>query len=181
MLKGIKDLAPIYYVTGNHEWWSGDVEGKIAVLESYGVNVLRGDSQELQINGTTVLLSGVDDPVIGQYDTHGTTMEEQLNRFSNQEKGDHFSVLLAHRPERITSYLDLDYDLVVSGHAHGGQVRIPFLLKGLYAPNQGFFPKHTSGIIQYGKTNHVISRGLSFNFKLPRVFNPPEIVLICVQ
>lgn len=86
--------------------------------------------------------------------------------------------MLSHRPERIESYKKYNFDLVLSGHAHGGQVRIPFLLNGLYAPNQGLFPKYAGGLYTHNNLNHVVSRGLSYNPKLPRIFNPPEIVIV---
>jgi predicted MPP superfamily phosphohydrolase len=71
--------------------------------------------------------------------------------------------------------------MVLSGHAHGGQVRIPFILNGLYAPHQGFFPKYAGGVYDHENYTHIVSRGSSFNPKLPRIFNPPEVVSITIK
>ena len=87
------------------------------------------------------------------------------------------SVLLSHRPELTELYRGSGFDLVVSGHAHGGQVRVPLLLNGLYAPNQGFFPQYAGGLYDLDGTALAVSRGLSIS-RLPRVFNPPEAVVI---
>jgi predicted MPP superfamily phosphohydrolase len=89
--------------------------------------------------------------------------------------------LLAHRPEKIAYYRNFSFDLILSGHTHGGQVRIPLILNGLYAPNQGFFPKYGGGLYKHEKLVHIISRGLSINPKLPRIFNPPELVVIIIK
>jgi predicted MPP superfamily phosphohydrolase len=90
-----------------------------------------------------------------------------------------YSILLAHRPEHIDQYLNYGFDLVLSGHSHGGQWRIPFILNGLYAPDQGFFPKYAGGKYEHGSTIHIVGRGLSKNStRIPRIFNPPELVII---
>lgn len=92
-----------------------------------------------------------------------------------------FTVLLAHRPELLAKYAQFPLDLVVSGHAHGGQVRIPGVLNGLYAPNQGWFPKLAGGAYAQGGTTLIVSRGLAVRTRLPRIFNRPEVVLVrCV-
>jgi predicted MPP superfamily phosphohydrolase len=89
------------------------------------------------------------------------------------------TVLLAHRPEYIDSYLDYDFDLILSGHAHGGQWRIPLLINGLYAPNQGWFPKYAGGRYELGNSTFIVSRGLAKeSVRVPRIFNPPELVVI---
>jgi len=93
---------------------------------------------------------------------------------------DVYSILLSHRPERVEAYHSSGFDLVVAGHAHGGQVRIPGILNGLYAPNQGFYPKYADGRYALGETLMIVGRGLSRS-GLPRVFNPPELVIIDVE
>jgi predicted MPP superfamily phosphohydrolase len=103
------------------------------------------------------------------------------NAFTELNEVPSFKILVAHRPENIKHYREYSFDLVVSGHAHGGQVRIPYLINGLYAPNQGIFPKYAGGLYKHGSLTHIVSRGLSINPMLPRIFNPPELVIIEVK
>ena len=93
-------------------------------------------------------------------------------------------LLIAHFPEQIDEYLKGNFDIVLSGHAHGGQWRIPGLIDGVYAPGQGLFPKYTSGVYMHGDTAHIVSRGLwkpSTLIAVPRVFNRPELVIIDIK
>lgn len=181
----IKDVAPIYYVTGNHEFWSNNVDSTLKLFDNYGVKVLQNESQNITINGVDLTICGIDDPEVFKY----TENEELLNMACDDEVLERFSdlntsrvnILLAHRPERIESYKKYDFDLVLSGHSHGGQFRIPLLLNGLYAPNQGFFPKYSGGLYKHRDLTHIVSRGLSYNPRLPRIFNPPEIVIVEVK
>ena len=91
------------------------------------------------------------------------------------------NILLAHRPDYIDLYRQYPFDLVLSGHTHGGQVRIPLLVNGLFAPDQGWFPQYAGGLYEVGETSLVVSRGLSYYPRLPRVFDPPEVVVIDVE
>lgn len=181
-LDGIQDIAPIYYVTGNHEIWTRDVSNVKDIFRQYGVIVMENNYEEININGIDLILAGVEDPDIIPYERPGSNwyeeVEEGLLNVGNKEG---YKILLSHRPELVDFYNTLDVDMVLSGHAHGGQVRIPFLLNGLYAPHQGFFPKYAGGIYDHENYTHIVSRGASFNPKLPRIFNPPEVVSITIQ
>ena len=162
---------PCFYVTGNHEWWSGEAERICARMEQCGVTVLRGESAELALDsGEVVRLYGIDDPESG-------LSERQLSSLNVPEED--FTLLLAHRPEGITDYLAHPFDMVVSGHAHGGQWRFPGLVNGLYAPHQGFFPRYAGGQYQVDGADLIVSRGLSReSTRIPRLFNRPELVVI---
>ena len=177
LLEGIKDAAPVFYVSGNHEYWSGDINGIKETIRSYGVTVLEDEYREITINGLPLIVAGVDDPEWTRYErkTLKTLMYEA---FRGLESTNQYKILVAHRPEQIESYKKYPFDLVVSGHAHGGQARIPFLLNGLVAPNQGWFPKYAGGVYHHDGLVHVVGRGISFNPRMPRIFNPPEIVVI---
>lgn len=177
LLEAIADKYPCYYVTGNHEFWSGEVDDIKDVFRSYGVGVLEGENETVTINNQAITICGVDDPEIGEM-----TFKSQLNSaFEGIEKGS-YTILLSHRPERIAEYSVYNCDLVLSGHAHGGQWRIPLILNGLYAPNQGFFPKYAGGLYEYSQTLMIVSRGLStYSTKVPRIFNPPELVVIDIK
>ena len=144
------------------------------------MTVLRMSSGVLTVRGQRIALCGVPDPyemvLSGAPDT-----EEQLRQALEDVDSADFTVLLAHRPELLAKYAQFPLDLVVSGHAHGGQVRIPGVLNGLYAPNQGWFPKLAGGAYTQDGTTLIVSRGLAVRTRLPRIFNRPEVVLVrCV-
>lgn len=180
LLEGIQDIAPIFYVSGNHEYWSGDIKNIKETIKSYGVTVLEDEYKEIVIHDVPIIIAGVDDPEWRRYEKADDrqSMDENFKELADK---DQFKILVAHRPEQIETYKQYSFDLVVSGHAHGGQVRIPFLLNGLMAPNQGWFPKYAGGRYQHDSLTHIVSRGISFNPQLPRIFNPPEIVVIDIS
>ena len=180
LLEKIADIAPCYYVTGNHEHWADDFDDIMEVISSYGVHMLRNRYETIAVRGDEILIAGIDDP------SSKTAMSaaELEDMFADIADSPVFTLLLAHRPEKHDAYVEYGFDAVFSGHAHGGQVRLPMLLNGLYAPNQGWLPKYAGGIYVdvNGKTgravNHVVSRGLVINPKLPRIFNPPELCVV---
>jgi predicted MPP superfamily phosphohydrolase len=181
-LDGIKGIAPIYYVSGNHEFWSNDINHIKKTIRKYGVTILENSYEQISINNSAIIIGGVDDPDITKYEKPDLDWEGELcTAFSQLENRSEFKILLAHRAELIEIYKKTYFDLVLSGHAHGGQVRIPFLLNGLYAPNQGWFPKYAGGIYKHDSLTHIVSRGVSYNPRLPRIFNPPEVVVIEVK
>ena len=180
LLEAVAGKYPCFYVTGNHEFWAEDTEEILEMFRRYGVTVLAGTWSDLAVRGQTLRIFGVDDPegfeaAPGEAVPAGWLEQWETCR-SGLEEGT-FSVLLSHRPELTEHYRGSGFDLVVSGHAHGGQVRIPLLLNGLYAPNQGFFPQYAGGLYDLDGTALAVSRGLSIS-RLPRVFNPPEAVVI---
>lgn len=173
-IQGITDKFPCYYVSGNHEYKSGNIQGIKAELRARNVAVLEGETLKAQVNGQVIQMSGIDDALIGK-----TKMALQLKAASAFDER-YYTVFMAHRPELIQQYLPYGYDLIVCGHAHGGQVRVPFLApQGLYAPNQGIFPRYTGGFWKMGGTDFVVSRGLSKkNIRIPRLYNCCELVAV---
>ncbi|MGJ0845603.1 metallophosphoesterase [Tissierella praeacuta] len=181
-LKAIKDIAPVFYVTGNHEIWTGEVDNIKEIFRSFNINVLENDYKEVNINGIKLVIGGVDDPYIIRYKRLKSDWHEEIyEAFLNIDSSSSYNILLSHRPEEVNLYNSLSFDMVLSGHSHGGQLRIPFILNGLFAPDQGFFPKYAGGLYEHENYTHVVSRGVSFNPRLPRIFNPPEIVVIDIQ
>ena len=176
---------PCFYVTGNHEFWSGSADEYKEILESHGVKVLEGTSEILEVNGNKIRISGIDDLETDKYQSRSISYASQLNLLSDTPNYDGlFNILLSHRPERIHEYLPFAYDLVLSGHAHGGQWRIPYILNnGLLSPNQGLFPKYTNGKHLFGDTVLIVSRGLARESTpfIPRIFNRPEIVVVVLK
>lgn len=178
-IKQLAETYPCYYVTGNHEYWSDDTENILDIVESSGVAYLSNTCEEVEINGQTINLCGVDDPDVIEYTENGTATEKQLENVADIAGEEYFTVLLSHRPELAELYQQYDFDLVLSGHAHGGQWRIPGILNGLYAPHQGVFPKYAGGRYDFKNQTMIVSRGLARESTLaPRIFNRPEIVFI---
>lgn len=169
LLENIASEYPCLYTVGNHEEWSGECENIKEMFRSYGVTVLEGDNRVLHINGGKIRICGADNSLPWQ----------QFAACINSAGDGIFTVFMSHRPDRVDMYGGKDFDLVVSGHAHGGQVRIPGILNGTYAPDQGVFPKYAGGryTLSDGETEMIVSRGLCKNI-LPRVFDPPEVVVI---
>lgn len=180
LMRQLSALYPCYYVSGNHEAWTGEMDALYQQTEEAGVTVLRMSSGVLTVRGQRIALCGVPDPYEMVFSGAPDT-EEQIRQALEDVDSADFTVLLAHRPELLAKYAQFPFDLVVSGHAHGGQVRIPGVLNGLYAPNQGWFPKLAGGAYTQNGTTLIVSRGLAVRTRLPRIFNRPEVVLVrCV-
>ncbi len=171
-----------FYVSGNHEIWSGQSHKIKDLIRSFGVMVLEGGTEIVSIGDQNIVVAGVDDPeefypFYRTDRTKGESFYDQLNACNMEIDDSTFSVLLSHRPELINEYKSSGFDLVASGHSHGGQIRIPYIFNGVYAPNQGFFPKYAGGYYQLDDKALIVSRGLSKSV-IPRVFNPPELVIV---
>ena len=180
LMRQLSAQYPCYYVSGNHEAWTGEMDALYQQTEEAGVTVLRMSSGVLTVRGQRIALCGVPDPYEMVFSGAPDTEEQLRQAMENVDSAD-FTVLLAHRPELLAKYAQFPFDLVVSGHAHGGQVRIPGVLNGLYAPNQGWFPKLAGGAYTQDGTTLIVSRGLAVRTRLPRIFNRPEVVLVrCV-
>lgn len=180
LMRQLSAQYPCYYVSGNHEAWTGEMDALYQQTEEAGVTVLRMSSGVLTVRGQRIALCGIPDPYEMVFSGAPDT-EEQIRQALEDVDSADFTVLLAHRPELLAKYAQFPVDLVVSGHAHGGQVRIPGVLNGLYAPNQGWFPKLAGGAYTQDGTTLIVSRGLAVRTRLPRIFNRPEVVLVrCV-
>lgn len=172
------EIAPVYYVTGNHESRL-DFDEIEPRLITAGARVLRNEAEDIGRGGERIRLAGIDDP---SFIRTGGTAEERAAAELEQlgDGGGTFTVLLAHRPELVEVYAEYGAGLVLSGHAHGGQVRLP-LLGGLYAPGQGLLPEYDSGLYSLGETQMVVSRGLGNSVAPLRVNNRPELVIVTLS
>ncbi|MGM9520982.1 MAG: metallophosphoesterase [Oscillospiraceae bacterium] len=171
LMSRLSDIAPVYYVSGNHEWASGWIQELFEILDSCGVTVLRNEYVVLQRGGQDIVLAGIDDPN-GPYDQK--TPAELVGEI-RAEVGDSYILMLAHRNDEIDMWADLGVDAVLCGHAHGGVIRLPFT-DGLIAPGMEWFPTYTSGIYVEGGTQMLVSRGLGNTRGTFRLFNNPQIV-----
>ncbi len=175
------EIAPCYYVTGNHEARVPEYQDLKMGLQELGVTVLEDQRIMLEKEGEHITLLGVNDPSFQTNYLLGdsvSVMEQALQKLTNEEKG--YMVLLSHRPELFEVYVESGVDLVLSGHAHGGQFRLPFL-GGMAAPNQGLFPKYDAGLYSEQECTMVVSRGIGNSLVPFRFNNRPEVVLIELQ
>jgi len=166
-------IAPVYYVTGNHEWDSGAVRQLLTMLEENDVTVLRNQFKRISGGYDTVILAGVDDPG-GPADMIGP--KEFIESIHQRESVD-FLIVLNHRNYSLQLFSRLGVDLVLSGHAHGGMVRLPFM-DGLIGPRYELFPTYTSGVYTMDETDMVVSRGLGNHFGWTRFWNNPQVVVV---
>ena len=176
--KAAMEIAPCYYVTGNHEARISKYDELKAGMEAAGVVVLEDEKTKISLEGGEITLIGVNDPSYQTDYLFGdaeAVMQSKLQEISDAEN--EFTILLSHRPELFEVYADNKMDLVLSGHAHGGQFRLPFV-GGLVAPNQGLFPKYDAGLYTEENTNMIVSRGIGNSILPFRFNNRPEVILI---
>ena len=181
----ITEIAPVYYVTGNHECnisidSQSAFDNMIEDLKSLGVEVLRGEKSEIKLeNGEKINIFGINDP----YFHCGSPSEikyatDSLCSFLDVNKNE-FNILLAHHPEQLDIYSSYNFDLVYSGHAHGGQGRIFGI--GMIAPDQGIFPKYTSGLYEENGTKLIVSRGIGNSIAPVRIFDRPHLIYTIIK
>ena len=176
LVESLISKYPCYYVTGNHEMVHPELEDVLQRLYDAGVHVLQGQSYNIEHEGKMIRICGVDDNLAKDYMT-------QLSNVATEITQADYHIFLSHRPDNIDLYQQSGADLIVSGHAHGGQWSIPWLLpNGLYAPGQGLFPKYTNGLYQLDNSQLLVSRGLDKqSVKYPRIFNRPEVVILTLS
>ncbi|MBE6611169.1 MAG: hypothetical protein E7632_01645 [Ruminococcaceae bacterium] len=201
LFEALPMIAPCYMVLGNHECNIPRTDLLCREIEGFGIQVLhRAQSdepdmtEELSIKGNRVYICGADDPYFDKPDLpHKNSLIERMaedrdrygkgivgwrNRLSCEyadiASDERLTILLSHRPEEFALYRKLGFDAAFSGHAHGGQWRLPPFINGVYAPHQGFFPDHAGGVYEYDGFTHIVSRGLSKK-RMVRIFNRPEL------
>ena len=171
-------ISPMYFVSGNHEARVSEYEDLKMGLEEAGVIVLENEKVILEQEGESITLIGLDDPSFKEdylFGDAASVTQSALTELQNESDG--YTVLLAHRPEQFDVYIASNIDLVFSGHAHGGQFRLP-VIGGLFAPNQGLFPKYDAGLFSQGNTTMVVSRGVGNSIIPIRFNNRPEIIVV---
>ena len=176
LVSDLLPIAPIYYITGNHEWDEGGIWRLLEMLQERGVTILRNKYLRLESGGDYIILAGIDDPN-GPADM--IKPEEFVDRMYDSE-GECFVVMLSHRNNNLPLYSRLGVDLVLSGHAHGGIIRLPFT-DGLIGPAREWLPSYTNGLYSMGGTNMVVSRGVGNHTGWPRFLNNPHIVVAVLR
>jgi len=173
-LSGAAQVAPIYFVAGNHEKQFGKYEELSRMMSDCGVVVLDDRRVNIEKDNARIAVIGMRDQAFSSDEEYART----LKMLSGGENSS-FKILLTHKP-RIHTYSMFDIDLVLCGHAHGGQFRIPGI-GGLYSPEQGIFPKYTSGLHTQNGTAMIISRGLGNSIFPIRLFNGPELIVVTLK
>lgn len=189
-LKEISLISPVYYVYGNHESCIFNYEDTYFAdsLSDIGINIINNTVGYLYNGNSYIKLIGLEDPYVFAYDSKyknigGTNQEKVefiLDEMYKDSSENIFTILLSHRPELFKTYSKYNIDLIFSGHAHGGIIRIPFI-GGLYSTPQGLFPKYSAG--KYTDSFHtmILGRGIGRSREPIRIFNPPEIVLVTLN
>ena len=176
LVKELILIAPIYYVTGNHEWDGGVIWDLLPLLQEHDVTVLRNRYTHIERSGESIIIAGTDDPN-GPADM--IKPGEFVGRIDKTEdKG--FVVMLEHRNNRLPLYSELGIELLLCGHAHGGIIRLPFT-DGLIGPMRELFPTYTNGLYTMGDTNMLVSRGIGNHTGVPRFLNNPHIVVAVLR
>ena len=179
-LKSIKDVAPIYYVSGNHEAGSGRYEEIVNSLKGIGIKILDDEFEIISVNEDKIAILGLGDPSFYPSYISDQSKYDLKETINNIDDNSIFKLLISHRPEIFNIYVENNIDLVLTGHAHGGQIRIPFI-GGLIAPNQGLFPKYTSGTFKEENTTMIVSRGIGNSILPFRINNRPELVVVTLN
>jgi predicted MPP superfamily phosphohydrolase len=180
LLRRVVNIAPVFYVSGNHEYRIANIGYFFSQIKKLGVNILHDEHQIITVRGQRILIAGADDAELARLIPGYKQSTAMKNAFSHLKDDHMLKILLAHRPERFARYARYPFDVTLCGHAHGGHMRIPFLDVGVVA-HTGLFPKYTSGVHCIGKCCMVISRGLSVFPLMPRIYNPPEVVSITLR
>lgn len=177
LLEQLVEIAPVYYVTGNHEWSARHINELMEMMAELGVTPLRNEYVLLSKDGSSLVLAGIDDK--NGYADQKSPLE--LMSGILEEQGDVPTVLLSHRPDDVEDYWRMGYDLVLAGHYHGGVVQIP-RVGGLISPSRELFPEYSKGL--YTGANGgalVLSAGLAGNVLPPRLFNPLHIPVVVLK
>ncbi|MDG5788570.1 metallophosphoesterase [Evansella sp. AB-P1] len=178
LMEELVQIAPTFFVTGNHEGRSRKFQSLESELNLLGVEVMRNSTEIVESGNDIIYLIGIDDPtLIRSSSSEQDKTIEAIERSIVEMEDGYFNILLSHRPEMLPLYSEYGFDVVFSGHAHGGQIRLP-VVGGLIAPNQGLFPKYTSGKYKNKKTTMIVNRGLGNSLFPLRVFNRPEIIVV---
>jgi predicted MPP superfamily phosphohydrolase len=176
LVKQLTGIAPVYYVSGNHDWASSDIEALARALDGAGAHYLQNDYITLERGGDSIVLCGIEDPN-GRADM---IKPDELVGAINSELPGSFVLLLAHRNYWVERYPDLGVDIILCGHAHGGIVRLPGI-GGLIGSNAEMPAKYEAGVFESGRYSMVVSRGLGNSVAVPRFLNTPEIITVILE
>lgn len=176
LLTGLTDIAPVYYVTGNHEWQVKNLREILQKMRAWGVTVLENEERVLSRGGAEMVVAGVHDPC-GPYDMKTPAA---LVRELRSAQGNDFILMLSHRNDELTMWSQLGVQLVLSGHCHGGVVRLPFV-GGVFGTRRELFPEYDAGVYRQDGTTLFVSRGLGYTNVHFRLFNRPHVPIMILR
>lgn len=177
LLRGLCAIAPVYYVTGNHEWRVPGLRGILAQMRACGVTVLQDDWRVLRRGEDALVLAGTDDPC---GPAERKTPAELIADIRAEAGEAAFLLLLAHRNDQLPQWSALGVQAVLAGHCHGGVVRLPFV-GGLFGTDRRLFPAWDAGLYRQGETALYVSRGLGYTNVHFRLFNRPQVAVIVLR
>lgn len=184
MIEALTRICPTYFISGNHDLWRSDHNEVFARYEKAGARFLDGKCEIISRNGENIALLGVRDPFSKE---SGEIKKNIETAFSAAEEFEGYKILLFHRANLFDDIKDYGYDLILSGHMHGGQVRLPGLggvlapSSALFSGKQMLFPKYCSGVVTYKETTMLINRGIGNTLPVPRWGNPPEVGIVTLK
>ena len=176
LLTGLTEIAPVYYVTGNHEWQVKNLREILQKMRAWGVTVLENEGRVLSRGGAEMVVAGVHDPC-GPYDMKTPAA---LVRELRSAQGDDFVLMLSHRNDELAMWSQLGVQLVLSGHCHGGVVRLPFV-GGVFGTRRELFPEYDAGVYRQDGTTLFVSRGLGYTNVHFRLFNRPHVPIMILR
>lgn len=176
LLTGLTDIAPVYYVTGNHEWQVKNLREILQKMRAWGVTVLENEGGVLSRGGAEMVVAGVHDPC-GPYDMKTPAA---LVRELRSARGNDFILMLSHRNDELAMWSQLGVQLVLSGHCHGGVVRLPFV-GGVFGTRRELFPEYDAGVYRQDGTTLFVSRGLGYTNVHFRLFNRPHVPIMILR
>ena len=176
LLTGLTDIAPVYYVTGNHEWQVKNLREILQKMRAWGVTVLENEGRLLSHGGAEMVVAGVHDPC-GPYDMKTPAA---LVRELRSAQGNDFILMLSHRNDELAMWSQLGVQLVLSGHCHGGVVRLPFV-GGVFGTRRELFPEYDAGVYRQDGTTLFVSRGLGYTNVHFRLFNRPHVPIMILR
>lgn len=176
LLTGLTDIAPVYYVTGNHEWQVKNLREILQKMRAWGVSVLENEERVLSRGGAEMVVAGVHDPC-GPYDMKTPAA---LVRELRSAQGNDFILMLSHRNDELAMWSQLGVQLVLSGHCHGGVVRLPFV-GGVFGTRRELFPEYDAGVYRQDGTTLFVSRGLGYTNVHFRLFNRPHVPIMILR
>lgn len=177
-LKQCTQIAPCFYVIGNHEYCLDDMEGVLKQISDCGVVVLENQTARITRGDSSIYVTGISDPAFSGEEASKLKLQSDLAKVQPQEG---YNIMLFHRANMLDQLPKSGYDLILTGHLHGGQIRLPFV-GGIIAPNGQWMPDYSAGKYDLNQnTTAIVSRGLANHIPVPRIFNRYQLIIITLE